>query len=63
MQRTESECVNCGFPCLGNACPNYSVTRYYCDKCGDETTLHKYDGRELCKDCLADEFEIVEGSF
>jgi NADH pyrophosphatase NudC (nudix superfamily) len=62
MKKTESECVNCGLPCLREACPNFSVTRYYCDKCGAEETLYKHDDKELCKDCLAEEFEVVEGS-
>lgn len=63
MTRTESECVKCGMPCLLDACPNYRVTRYYCDECGTEEKLYKHDGKELCKDCLAEEFEKVEGSY
>ena len=62
MQRTESECVQCGFPCIGMACPYYRVTRYYCDECKREETLYKYEDKEICIDCLAKKFEIVEGS-
>lgn len=62
MKKTESECVQCGMPCVGRACPNYEVTRYYCDKCRAEETLYEYEGKELCKECLLKNFEIVEGS-
>lgn len=62
MQRTESECVDCGFPCMGEACPHFRVTRYYCDKCGSEETLYEYEDKELCADCLLEKFEKVEGS-
>ena len=36
MVDTRDECVHCGLPCLGNACPNRSVTHYICNECGDE---------------------------
>lgn len=62
MRRTESECVMCDLPCIQNACPNYEVTRYYCDKCNDETTLYEYDGLELCIDCIRKELPVVDGS-
>ena len=52
MKRTECECVDCGFSCLGHACPNYRVTRFYCDKCGEEKTLYYFDDKELCIDCI-----------
>ena len=64
MRVTENECVDCGRPCLGNACPNRNVTRFYCDRCGNETKLYHYDGEELCIDCIiSDELEVVEGSY
>lgn len=62
MKKIENECVCCGLPCRGNSCPNRNVARFYCDKCGEETMLYDYDGKELCKDCLAKNFTIVEGS-
>ena len=65
MRKTENECVGCaslGLYCLGSACPNRNVTRFYCDKCGEEATLYDYDGEELCEYCLLEEFDIVEGS-
>ena len=62
MKRTESECVDCGFPCMGNACPNYSVTRFYCDKCGQEETLYHTEDGDLCVDCILANLPVVEGS-
>lgn len=62
MKRTESECVDCGFPCMGNACPNYRVTRFYCDKCGQEETLYHTEDGDLCVDCILCNLPIVEGS-
>lgn len=65
MKRIENECVGCsgvGFRCLGAACPNRYVTRFYCDKCGEEEKLYHYDSEELCESCLLKKFDVVEGS-
>lgn len=62
MKKIENECIDCGLPCLGSACPYRNVVRFYCDKCGKEKALRHYDDRELCEDCLLDNFEVVEGS-
>lgn len=62
MKRIENECVNCDLHCIGSSCPNLNVVRYYCDECGYEAKLRRYDGRELCEDCLLLEFDVVEGS-
>ena len=65
MKKIEDECVGCtsvGLPCLGIGCPNRNVVRFYCDECGNEEKLYCYDGEELCKDCLLEKFEVVEGS-
>ena len=62
MKRYENECVDCGLPCMGSACPKRKVPHFYCDKCGDETTLYEYDGHELCIDCIQEQLDIVEGS-
>ena len=63
MRRTENECVDCGKPCLGRACPFSSVTRYYCDQCGAETLLYDTDEGELCAECVLDNLTKVEGSY
>jgi hypothetical protein len=62
MKKLENECASCNLPCMGSACPYQNVPHYYCDRCGEETTLYHYDDDELCVDCLLKEFEIVEGS-
>lgn len=56
MEKIVNECVGCrdlGKPCMGSACPNRNVTRFFCDRCEDEiTVIYDYDGEELCEDCL-----------
>lgn len=59
----ECECVGCPteLGCMGNACPNRNVKHLYCDKCGDDVEkLYKYDGQEICEDCLLEEFEVIK---
>lgn len=60
----ENECVGCspGMGCLGSSCPYRNVARYYCDKCGDETTLYHWDDRQLCEKCVIEQLDVVEGS-
>lgn len=64
MRVYENECVGCPpeMGCMGSACPYRNVERFYCDECGDETTLRKTDYGELCESCLLKKFPIVEGS-
>lgn len=65
MKKIESECVGCtsvGLHCIGSSCPNLNVPHFYCDECGCEEKLRRYNGRELCADCLLLEFDVVEGS-
>lgn len=61
MKVTENECVDCGLPCF-NSCRYLNVTRYYCDECGDESTLYETEYGELCEVCLLKKFPKVEGS-
>lgn len=57
----ESECVDCGLPCIGTACKYYLVTRYLCDECEDEPdNLYYFNGQELCIDCIEKQLERVE---
>ena len=59
----EDECVGCsaGLGCMGSACPNRNVPHLYCDKCEDDVEkLYKYDGYEICEECLLKEFEVIE---
>ena len=55
----EDHCVDCGLPCLGNACPKRNVEVCYCDKCGEEIPcdeVDEVDGEELCEGCLKEKF-------
>ena len=51
----ESLCVDCGFPCLREACPYYKVLRYSCDFCGkteeDVDMAIANDKEAICEDC------------
>lgn len=60
MTRIEDDCVGCPTYCAH--CGADRMPHYYCDKCGEEATLRRYDGKELCEDCLLEQFDIVEGS-
>jgi len=62
MRETSNECVDCGLPCRGNACPYRNVTRLYCDNCHDETTLYEHEGQELCLDCIIEKLDLREVS-
>ena len=61
MTRYESDCVSCGLPCLGTACPHYRVLVMTCDRCGEETDTLYYgrSGDELCAGCALKELEKV----
>ena len=59
----EDECVGCPteMGCMGSDCPNRNVKHLYCDKCKDDVEkLYKYDGQEICEECLLKEFEVIE---
>lgn len=59
----ENDCVDCRFPCIFESCPYWKVKHYICDFCkAEDVKLYKYDGYEICEDCLLKEFPIVEGS-
>ena len=46
--------------CIFEACPYYSVTRTYCDRCGEEEDLYYWDGDELCVSCILQQLRPVE---
>lgn len=59
----ESGCVGCPteMGCLYEACPYYKITRFYCDKCHEETEdLYKWNNEEWCADCIINDLERVE---
>ena len=58
-----NECVDCGLPCLFESCPYYKVRHSKCDFCSNEDVkLYRYNGHEICEECLLKEFEVVEGT-
>lgn len=59
MVEYENECLGCDNGCIGYACPNRKAPHYYCDECGEEETLYKYDGEELCIECIKMRLEVV----
>lgn len=60
MITIENDCVDCGLPCLGSGCPYRNVSHYYCDSCGNEAELYKYDDEQLCIDCIKERLvEVV----
>lgn len=65
MRAYEDHCIDCAtpsFPCLGERCPRRHVPVFYCDECGERDTLYEYHGKELCENCLINQFSVVEGS-
>lgn len=65
MKYVDNNCINCpsmGMPCMGDICNNKETVIFKCDNCGVSDTLYKFEGQELCIDCISDELEIVEGS-
>lgn len=64
MVKYENHCCDCatpGYPCRGRECPLRKVAVYYCDACGEELEeVYDVDGRELCEECLKDEFRRNE---
>jgi hypothetical protein len=59
MIRYESDCVDCGKPCMHEACPHFLVPHYYCDECGEETDIYYVDDEQLCAHCTINRFEKV----
>lgn len=61
MISVESDCVDCGLPCIYEACPHYKAIRYICDCCDNEVDdLFLFDDQELCIDCITHKLERVE---
>ena len=65
MKVIENDCVGCPpeLGCLGPSCRYQNMECYYCDDCEDQAPLYKFDGEELCIDCIAKRLDRVEGSY
>lgn len=60
MLKHVDECVGCPPEkgCLGSACPNRNVPRWFCDECENEferDELRVFNGKQLCYDCFCEE--------
>ena len=56
MKKIENLCVHCEI-CVH--CGQDKATVFVCDNCGEEyepNELYDYDGEDLCKDCLVQQF-------
>ena len=64
MIRYEDECIGCPpeMGCLGSACPNRNVPRYYCDDCKEEIDPDEMygdlDDEIFCEDCFKKRYRI-----
>ena len=64
----EDECVGCAtetYPCRGKICPNRNVAHRVCDHCKaefdrGENIFRTKDGKELCFECMLEEYDIEE---
>lgn len=61
MKKIENDCCGCALPCID--CGRKRTPHYYCDRCGDETKLYNFEDEQLCKNCLIENFTVVEGSY
>lgn len=59
MKKKVNGCVDCGKPCLLFCPVRDDSWEYYCDKCGDETQLYEYEGKELCVRCIIGSLDKV----
>lgn len=52
MIKYENQCVNCGLPCIYEACRYYKVPVCYCDACDEEYAEYKVEDEDLCEYCV-----------
>lgn len=58
-----NDCIGCDLPCLYEGCKYYKVRHFKCDFCNaEDIKLFRYNGYEVCEECLLKEFKVVEGS-
>lgn len=55
----DSDCCNCGLPCLYEGCTYYKIARFFCDDCDSEENLWYFEGQQLCADCILKRLEEV----
>lgn len=63
MLRYENQCRDCAtdlYPCRGNICPLRHVERHYCDDCGSDGRIYRFDDGEYCIECIEKRLEVVQ---
>lgn len=58
MIKIIDNCVDCGLPCIFEACKYYKKDYVVCDKCGaviKTAYTDEYDSYDLCKECAENE--------
>lgn len=59
MIKYKNECVDCGLPCIYDACCYFRVPHFICDDCNEEDDLYEFDGEQLCLRCVKKRLEKV----
>ena len=59
MKIKQTNCNGCP-ECIGCGRKYEEWTYYECDRCGSLEQLYRYEGEEICADCLLKEFEEVD---
>ena len=60
MIKIENDCVGCPTYCIN--CGNKEVPHFYCDECEEEVNegeLFLFDNKQLCEECLKNQFHRV----
>lgn len=58
MKYIGNDCVGCE-TCVGCG-RKHNYYYHVCDRCESTEQLYKYNGEELCAECLLEEFEEVD---
>lgn len=59
MKIKVNNCCDCGKPCM-LFCPIRDDSyEWICDSCEEETQLYRYEGQELCLECIKELLEKV----
>lgn len=64
MIKIINECVDCGLPCIGNACMYQNQICLECDCCGEEVEeLYEYSSEQYCSDCILKNFNKIDPDY
>lgn len=62
MVKYENQCVDCGKPCIREACRYFEVPVYICDICGRETDepLAAFYWEDICPQCAKEKGLVID---